>query len=75
MNTICLSENANMILKKTLRNKGYELIEIRKTDAVYDAISSHGDIYLCKICDELVVSPVQFPLIREELLRCKANYS
>lgn len=74
MNTICLSENANNLLKEYLRNKKYELIEIRKTDAVYDAISSHCDIYMCKIWNELVVAPVQLSLIRGELLGCGARF-
>ena len=69
MKTICLSESANRLLKENLRKKGFELIEIEKTDAVYDAISSHGDIYLCKIRHELVVALEQLPLIRDELLR------
>lgn len=70
MDTICLSENANTILKSHLKSKRYGLVEIRKTDAVYDAISDHCDIYLCKIGNELVVAPVQLPLIRKELLGC-----
>lgn len=75
MKTICLSENANRILKEALRSKGYRLIEIKKTDVVYDAVSSHGDIYLCKICDELVVAPEQYPLIQEELLLSRAKFA
>ena len=75
MKTICLSENANSILKQYLRTKGYRLIEIRKTDAVYDAVASHGDIYLCKICGELVVSPEQLPLIEEGLLHSNAKFT
>ncbi|HWQ80326.1 MAG TPA: hypothetical protein VN381_15975 [Anaerovoracaceae bacterium] len=74
MNTICLSENANNILKERLRIKKYELIEVKKTDAVYESISAHCDIYLCKIYNELVVAPVQAPLIRDELLRCGISY-
>ncbi len=75
MNVICLSEHANKILKKNLRSQGYTLIEIKKSEAVYDAISSHGDIYLCKICSELVVAPAQLPMIQEELLRSGIKYS
>lgn len=75
MNTICLSENANRILKNHLGNKGYELIEIRKTSAVYDAIASHADIYLCRVLDELVVAQEQLPLIEEALLRRKIKYT
>ncbi len=69
MSTVFLSENTNTILKKALRDQGYELIEIRRTATVYDSISSHADIYLCKINDELVVAPVQLPMILEGLLK------
>ncbi len=75
MNTICLSENANRILKNYLENKGYALIEIRKTSAVYDAIASHGDIYLCKLPNEVVVASEQQPLIEAELLCRKIKYT
>lgn len=75
MNTVCLSEKTNMILKDYLRIRGYEIIEVGKTEAVYDAVSRHADIYLCKIGDELIVSPEQYPLIREDLARCRVPYS
>ena len=74
MNTVALSENAGNRLKEHLRGKGYELIEIRRTDAVYEAVSAHPDIYLCKICGELVVAPALVPQIRDELLRRGINY-
>ena len=74
MKTVCISENANRILKDALRDKGYELIEIAGTDKVYDAISSHGDIYVCKICGELIVAPVQLPLLQEKLLKNGISY-
>jgi hypothetical protein len=74
MNTVCLSENANEILKERLRSKKYELIEVKRTDTVYEAISAHCDIYVCKIYDELVVAPVQVPLIRDDLLRHGIRY-
>ncbi len=74
MNTVCMSEKANSILKDALRVKGYELIEIVGTNKVYDAISAHGDIYLCKICGELVVAPVQQPFIQEVLLKNGISY-
>lgn len=74
MSTVCLSEKTNSILKDALRSKGYEIIEIVGTDKVYDSISSHSDIYLCKICDQLVVAPVQLPFIREKLMENGTNY-
>ena len=75
MNTICLSENANMRLKKSLRGKGYQLIEIKKTDAVYHAVSSHADIYLCKFSDELVVAKEQLLLIQNDLQNNEVKYT
>lgn len=35
--------------KQTLKNLGYELIEIKKSTNVYPEISSHVDIFACKI--------------------------
>ena len=75
MNMICLSENANILLKKSLRRKGYQLIEIKKNDAVYDAVSSHVDIYLCKLRDEFVIAKEQFPLILNDLQRSQVRYT
>ncbi|MEL7654524.1 MAG: DUF6873 family GME fold protein [Bacillota bacterium] len=75
MNTICLSENANTTLKEFLQKKGCKLIEIKKTDAVYDAVSSHGDIYLCKLGDELVVAREELSLIQDKLQNNLVAYS
>ncbi len=75
MNIVCLSENTNEVLKDYLRSRGFETIEVRRTDAVYDAVASHADIYLCKIRNELIVSPEQYPLIRGDLLRCRIKHS
>jgi hypothetical protein len=74
MNTVCLSENANIILKEALKSKGNRLIEVRKTDAVYDAVSSHADIYLCKVGNGLVVAPEQLPLICGSLTASGAEF-
>lgn len=75
MNTILLSENANIILKKTLINKGYHLIETKRTEAVYDAVSSHADIYVCKLNHQLIIAREQFPLIEDSLLQNLIHYS
>ncbi len=75
MKTVCLSENANRILKDFLMRKGYGLVEIRRTGKVYDAVSSHGDIYLCKIRNELVAAPVQLPFLLEGLLLSRTEFT
>lgn len=75
MNTVCLSENADFRLKDKLKEKGYQLIEIQRTDAVYNAISSHVDIYVCSLKEQLVVAPEQLPLIRDALEESRISYS
>ena len=75
MSTIFLSEKTNDLLKSYLREHGHHIIEIKRTNAVYDAVSSHADIYLCRIGKELIVSGEQLPMIFEELERCGIAFS
>lgn len=74
MSIIFLSETANNKLKEYLRSKGHSLCEIKKTSAVYNAISSHPDIYICKLRDELVVSKDQLPNIENHLIKSGVKY-
>ena len=67
MSVILLSENTNSKVTTYLRDKGHRILEISKTPAVYDAVSSHADIYLCKLKNELVVSQEQLAFLSEEL--------
>lgn len=46
---VYISEEANPELKEYLKKNGYKLAEIIKTDAVYDEVSAHPDIYMCKL--------------------------
>lgn len=39
--------------KEAFRKLGYSLIEIPKSDKVYPEISSHVDIFVCKINDTI----------------------
>ncbi len=75
MSIILISENANIILKDFLRNTGHILCEVVKTDSVYDAVSSHPDIYLCKLDDELVISMEQLPLLEKLLTKYEIKYT
>jgi N-dimethylarginine dimethylaminohydrolase len=67
--------NTNTIFKEALKSKGYRLIEIRKTEAVYDAVSSHADIYLCRVGGGLIVAPEQLPFIRDALTACGVEFA
>lgn len=54
MGIVYVSESANPILKNYLAERGFEIIEIHKTDRVYAGVASHPDIYLCRICGRTV---------------------
>lgn len=49
MSNIYLSCEAGSPLKEYLRNLGHSITEVAKTDCVYDAVSAHVDIYMCKL--------------------------
>lgn len=46
--------------KEFLRNLGYSLIEIPKSDEVYPEISSHVDIFACKIKNSIFAEKTIF---------------
>lgn len=49
MSTIYLSEHTHDVLIEYLKKLGHELVFIHSTQLVYDAVSAHPDIYLCKM--------------------------
>lgn len=55
MGTVFISEDASTSLKRYLRDEGHKVIQILNSDIVYPAISSHPDIYMCKIGERLFV--------------------
>lgn len=67
MSIILLSEDANQILKNYLISQDHKIIEIKKINIVYEAISSHADIYVCKMRKEIIIEPNQFRFIKKEL--------
>ncbi len=71
--SVFLSEEANEICKNYIRNN-HEIIEIKKTHHVYDAISSHADIYVCKIANTVVIAPEQVELIQHDLRYKRVKY-
>lgn len=74
MSTVCISADANRIMKDALRAGGHALIEIKAAASVYDAVATHCDIYLCRIGEGLVAAPGQLLLIEEELRRNKLAF-
>ncbi len=59
MSIILLSEKAGPQLISCLTDKGHKTIPIQRTPSVYEAISTHADIYACPIGGELILAPEQ----------------
>ncbi|MCR5482473.1 MAG: hypothetical protein K6F52_06725 [Clostridia bacterium] len=49
MSRVYISKKANEIIKAYLLQRGHEIIEIGATGAVYPAVETHPDIYMCKL--------------------------
>ena len=64
---IIIDERMRKIEKHKLKELGYDLIEIRKSPNVYEEISSHVDIFTCKIGNKLIIEPNQYSNIKTQL--------
>ena len=56
---VIIDNRMRQIEKQKLQNMGYEIIEIQTSPNVYKEISSHVDIFACKIENEIIVEPTQ----------------
>lgn len=74
MSCVFISENANNEIKTYLKNKGKKIIEIKKTNQVYEAISSHADIYICKVENEVIIEPDQEKWLHRDLINNQVKY-
>jgi hypothetical protein len=54
MSKVYISEDANPLLKEYLFSKHNILVEIKSSNQVYEGISSHPDIFMCKINDKII---------------------
>ena len=64
---IIIDERMRQIEKHKLKELGYDLIEIKQSSKVYPEISSHVDIFTCKIGDLLIVESSQYEQIKLQL--------
>lgn len=67
MGYLLIDERMRKIEKQALRNLGYELIEIKKSDSVYPEISSHVDIFACKVKDKIIVEKSAYKMLKNKL--------
>lgn len=54
MSRVYISEDANPLLKKYLLGRHHVIVELKSTNQVYESISSHADIFMCKINDRII---------------------
>lgn len=60
---VIIDNRIRKIEKEQLKKLGYELIEIKTSSKVYPEISSHVDIFACKVRDKIIIEPTQYPNI------------
>ena len=63
---IVIDSKMRKVEKEYLNSLGYRVINIQTNKNVYDEISSHVDIFACKIKDKIVVEPSVYSYLKEE---------
>lgn len=64
---LIIDERMRQIEKDKLKVLGYELVEISQNSKVYSEISSHVDIFVCKIGNTLIAEPTQYNQLKFKL--------
>ena len=64
---LIIDERMRQVEKEKLRALGYELLEIKQSKKVYPEISSHVDIFTCKIGEKIIIEPSQYNNIKSQL--------
>lgn len=67
MKYLIIDERMRNIEKEKLRSLGYNLIEIKANKKAYAEISSHPDIFVCKIDKKLIVEKSQYENINQSI--------
>lgn len=67
MKSLIIDERMRRIEKQKLKELGYDLIEIKQNENVYTEISSHVDIFTCKIGDVLIIEPSKYEQMKLQL--------
>ena len=65
---LIIDERMRQIEKNRLKLLGYELIEIKKNENIYTEISSHVDIFTCRIGEKLIVEPTNYNYIKTQVI-------
>lgn len=57
---VIIDNRMRKLEKEQLKKLGYELIEINTSTKLYPEISSHVDIFACKVRDKIIIEPTQY---------------
>ena len=57
------------IEKETLKSLGYNLIEVKKNNEIYPEISSHVDIFACKVKNKIIAEKHVYDILKNKLKR------
>lgn len=58
--TLIIDKRMRDIEKLKLKEIGYNLIELKTIQDVYEEISSHVDIFACKVGEQIIIEPTQY---------------
>ena len=67
MKYLIIDERMRDIEKQTLQRLGYELIEIKKSTKIYSEISSHVDIFACKVKNKIIAEKYVYDILKNKL--------
>lgn len=67
MKQLIIDKRMRKIEKEKLEELGYNLVEIQKSLNVYEEISSHVDIFACKVGQKLIIEPNQYDVILKKI--------
>ena len=67
MRYLLIDERMRNIEKQTLKNLGYKLIEIKKSTKVYPEISSHVDIFACKVKNKIIAEKSFYNILKSKV--------
>ena len=69
-----IDERMRSIEKETLKGLGYELIEIKKNTKIYPEISSHVDIFACKVKNKIIAEKYTYDILKNKLKCLSKRY-
>lgn len=67
MKYLIIDKRMRQIEKEALQQLGYQLIEIQTNSNLYQEISSHVDIFTCKIGEKIIVEKSQYETLQKIL--------